>query len=69
MATVWLLDWGQMLLATGIMIGRALIPGLDAKDALLLGPALLAVVLIFGTGRTNILEGFVHLASSPPSYL
>jgi Ca2+:H+ antiporter len=35
--------------------------GLDAKEAILLAPTIVLSLLTFGTGRTNILYGFVHL--------
>jgi Ca2+:H+ antiporter len=44
-----------------LYLGRDLILGLDDKAALLLILTLLLSTLTFGTGRTNILYGFVHL--------
>jgi len=42
-------------------LGTDLELGLDAKDGILLGLPLLVSLITFGTGRTNILHGFVHL--------
>jgi Ca2+:H+ antiporter len=47
--------------AVSIVLGRDLVLGLDPKDTVLLALTLLVSVLTFGTGRTNILYGFVHL--------
>jgi Ca2+:H+ antiporter len=44
-----------------IVLDRNLVLGLDPKDSVLLGVTLIVSVLTFGTGRTNILYGFVHL--------
>ncbi|HEY0524975.1 MAG TPA: hypothetical protein VGD08_16395 [Stellaceae bacterium] len=44
-----------------ITLDRKLVLGLDPKDSVLLGVTLIVSVLTFGTGRTNILYGFVHL--------
>jgi Ca2+:H+ antiporter len=44
-----------------IMLGQQLVLGLDGKAILLLNVTLLISVLTFGTGRTNILHGFIHL--------
>ena len=43
------------------VLGKELVLGLDQKDTVLLALTLLISVLTFGTGRTNILYGFVHL--------
>ena len=43
------------------VLGKELVLGLDNKDTVLLALTLLISVLTFGTGRTNILYGFVHL--------
>ena len=43
------------------LLGKELVLGLDQKDTVLLALTLLISVLTFGTGRTNILYGFVHL--------
>lgn len=43
------------------ILGKELVLGLDGKDTVLLALTLLISVLTFGTGRTNILYGFVHL--------
>ena len=40
---------------------RELILGLDAKDEVLLALTIFASLPTFGTGRTNILFGLVHL--------
>jgi len=47
--------------AMSIMLGQQLVLGLDGKAILLLNVTLLISVLTFGTGRTNILHGFIHL--------
>jgi Ca2+:H+ antiporter len=47
--------------AVSIVIGRDLVLGLGAGETVLLALTLLVSVLTFGTGRTNILYGFVHL--------
>jgi Ca2+:H+ antiporter len=47
--------------AVTLALHRDLVLGLDGKDTLLLGLTLLISILTFGTGRTNILYGFVHL--------
>jgi Ca2+:H+ antiporter len=44
-----------------MILGQNLVLGLDGKSTLLLAMTLLICVLTFGTGRTNILYGFVHL--------
>jgi Ca2+:H+ antiporter len=44
-----------------IYLGRELILGLDPESTVLLLLTLLVSTLTFGTGRTNILYGFVHL--------
>ena len=44
-----------------IVMGRSLVLGLEPKETVLLALTLLVSVLTFGTGRTNILYGFVHL--------
>jgi Ca2+:H+ antiporter len=46
---------------TSMILGQELVLGLDSKATLLLAVTLLICVLTFGTGRTNILYGFVHL--------
>jgi Ca2+:H+ antiporter len=43
------------------VLKRDLVLGLDPKDSLLLGLTIVVSLLTFGTGRTNILYGFVHL--------
>jgi Ca2+:H+ antiporter len=47
--------------AISLYFGRDLILGLDDKSIVLLFLTLLLSTLTFGTGRTNILYGFVHL--------
>jgi Ca2+:H+ antiporter len=47
--------------AASIVLRQELVLGLEARDAILLALTLLVSVLTFGTGRTNILYGFVHL--------
>lgn len=44
-----------------IVLERNLILGLDAKEEVLLALTIFLSLLTFGTGRTNILFGFVHL--------
>jgi Ca2+:H+ antiporter len=47
--------------AMSMILGQRLVLGLDGKAILLLTVTLLISVLTFGTGRTNILYGFIHL--------
>jgi Ca2+:H+ antiporter len=47
--------------AVSVAIGRDLVLGLGAKEAILLALTIVLSLLTFGTGRTNILYGFVHL--------
>jgi Ca2+:H+ antiporter len=47
--------------AVSIAIGQRLELGLDAKDQVLLVLALVLSVITFGTGRTTVLQGIVHL--------
>ena len=44
-----------------LVLKRDLVLGLDPQDSLLLGLTIVVSLLTFGTGRTNILYGFVHL--------
>jgi len=44
-----------------ISLGKELVLGLDPKDVTLFVLTMLVSLLTFGTGRTNILFGFVHL--------
>ena len=44
-----------------LVLHTDLVLGLDPKDSLLLGLTIVVSLLTFGTGRTNILYGFVHL--------
>ncbi|HKS85683.1 MAG TPA: ionic transporter y4hA [Pseudolabrys sp.] len=46
---------------TNIFIGKRIEIGLSARDTLLLALTLFISVLTFGTGRTNILAGLVHI--------
>lgn len=47
--------------AANIVLGQTLVLGLDARDMTLLITTLMASILTFGTGRTNVLFGFLHL--------
>jgi len=47
--------------AVNIALKQKLVLGLDGKDIVLLGLTILTSLLTFGTGRTNVLSGFVHL--------
>ena len=47
--------------AVAAYLEQDLVLGLDVKDAVLLVLTLAVSLLTFGTGRTNILYGFVHL--------
>jgi Ca2+:H+ antiporter len=47
--------------AVTIALGKELVLGLDAKDVTLFVLTMLVSLLTFGTGRTNILFGFIHL--------
>ena len=44
-----------------LYLGKPLLIGLSTVDTTLLALTLLISTLTFGTGRTNILFGFVHL--------
>jgi Ca2+:H+ antiporter len=44
-----------------LVLGKSVTLGIDPVDEVLLGLTLLVSVLTFGTGRSNILFGFVHL--------
>ena len=46
---------------TNIFIGKEIEIGLSARDTLLLALTLFLSLLTFGTGRTNILTGIVHI--------
>ena len=46
---------------TNVFIGKQIEIGLSGRDTLLLGLTLFLSLLTFGTGRTNILSGLVHL--------
>jgi Ca2+:H+ antiporter len=44
-----------------LLLGKPLTLGLDPKEELLLALTLVINILTFGTGRTNVLQGVVHL--------
>lgn len=44
-----------------LLLGRPLTLGLDPKEELLLALTLVINILTFGTGRTTVLQGMVHL--------
>jgi Ca2+:H+ antiporter len=46
---------------TNVFLGKDLVLGLSSRDTLLLALTLFLSLLTFGTGRTNILAGLVHL--------
>jgi Ca2+:H+ antiporter len=46
---------------TNIAIGKQIQIGISSRDTLLLALTLFLSVLTFGSGRTNILAGLVHL--------
>ena len=46
---------------TNVFIGKQIEIGLSGRDTLLLALTLFLSLLTFGTGRTNILSGLVHL--------
>lgn len=43
------------------LLGTPMVLGLSAKETVLLALSIVISLLTFGTGRTNILHGFVHL--------
>ncbi|HWY72206.1 MAG TPA: ionic transporter y4hA [Burkholderiaceae bacterium] len=47
--------------ALAIFLGNDLVLGLAPKETLLLALTMLASVLTFGTGRTNVLPGLIHM--------
>jgi Ca2+:H+ antiporter len=47
--------------ATNIFLQKPLVLGLEPRDTSLLMMTLAASILTFGTGRTNVLFGFLHL--------
>jgi Ca2+:H+ antiporter len=47
--------------AAAILLDQELVLGLAPKETLLLALTMVASVLTFGTGRTNVLPGLVHL--------
>jgi Ca2+:H+ antiporter len=50
-----------VILAISFITGRTLELGLESLDIVMLSLTLLLSVLSFGTGRTNVLQGVVHL--------
>ena len=46
---------------TNVFLGKELVLGLSSRDTLLLALTLFMSLVTFGTGRTNILAGLVHL--------
>jgi Ca2+:H+ antiporter len=44
-----------------LLLGKPLTLGLDPKEELLLALTLVINILTFGTGRTTVLQGIVHL--------
>ena len=49
------------VLGVGFYVGHQVVLGLGAVDQVMLLLTLLLCVITFGSGRTNILQGFVHL--------
>ncbi|HEY8566280.1 MAG TPA: ionic transporter y4hA [Beijerinckiaceae bacterium] len=47
--------------AVTLWLSKPLVLGLEPRDAVMLALTLLVSTLTFGTGRTNVLSGFVHL--------
>lgn len=47
--------------AVAILLGKELVLGLAPKETLLLALTMVASVLTFGTGRTNVLPGLIHM--------
>jgi Ca2+:H+ antiporter len=47
--------------ATSLVINKPLALGLDGKEEVLLALTLILSVITFGTGRTTVLQGIVHL--------
>jgi Ca2+:H+ antiporter len=47
--------------AVAVLIGKELVLGLEAKETLLLALTMIASVLTFSTGRTNVLPGLIHI--------
>lgn len=47
--------------AASLLLDQPLALGLSSKDSVLLALTLLVSVITLGTGRTTILQGFVHL--------
>ena len=50
-----------MVAVTVYILKETLVLGLDPRDMVLLAMTLLVSMMTFGTGRTNVLFGFVHL--------
>lgn len=49
------------VLAIGLFLGTPVVLGLDPANVLLLTTTLIVTLLTLGTGRTNVLQGFVHV--------
>ena len=49
------------VLAISMIFGKPIILGLNWVDAFLLGLTLMVAVVTFGSGRTGVLQGAVHL--------
>lgn len=49
------------VLGIGLALGTPIVLGLDPANALLLGLTILVTMLTLGTGRTNVMQGVVHL--------
>lgn len=49
------------VLAIGMITGRSVVLGLGPVDIFLLALTLLVCMVTFGSGRTSVLQGFVHL--------
>jgi Ca2+:H+ antiporter len=52
----------QVVAAVSIIIKQPIELGLGPKDQVLLAITLIVSVITFGTGRTTVLQGAVHLA-------
>ena len=55
------LDLARQRNVTNIIIGKQIQIGISGRDTLLLALTLFLRVLTFGSGRTNIMTGLVHL--------
>ena len=47
--------------AVAVALHKDLVLGLEPKETLLLALTMIASVLTFGTGRTNVLPGLIHM--------